>query len=97
MNDTPNSWRQIRQNLGLTQATLALLLDVHPITVSCWEREKTLPSPWCAGLMMQFATIPDPQAAGTLAQSRLVTDGLARALYELLKETDAARKVAEQL
>lgn len=92
-----NRWKEIRKRLGLTQETLALLLGVHPITVSCWERGKSSPNPWCAGLMEQFATIPDPEAVGRLAQARLVTDGLARALYELLKESDAGRKVREQL
>lgn len=85
--------RRVRQSLGFTQGNFAQLLGVHPITVSKWERDLALPTAWCGGLVLQLATIPEPTSAGRVARARLAGDGVSRALYELLKYTDAARRL----
>lgn len=44
----------IRQSLGLTQAQLARLLGIHPVTISTWERGKTVPSAWQEAMLEHF-------------------------------------------
>jgi DNA-binding transcriptional regulator YiaG len=79
--------REVRLRLGLTQGTLATLLGVHGGTISNWETGKASPNSWCLGLLSVFATIPEPKAVGSRAASLIYSDGLPRALYELLRRS----------
>lgn len=41
---TPAELQQWRQQAGLSQVGLSALLDVHPLTISKWERgERSIP------------------------------------------------------
>lgn len=46
----PETWaelvRRVRVSWGMTQAELATLVHVHPMTVSKWERGAPAPSRW---------------------------------------------------
>jgi hypothetical protein len=44
VNIAPAQIRLLREVLGLTQQQLALMLGVHPMTVSRWERGSALPT-----------------------------------------------------
>ncbi len=88
-----SSIRRVRRSLGFTQNALADLLGVHAITVSRWERDLGHPTAWCGGLILQLATIREPESIGRLARARLASDGVPRALYELLQHTDAGRRL----
>lgn len=82
---TPEVVRHIRVTLKLTQATLARLLDQHPMTISKWERGVSRPSPHCASLLYGFAqTAVDNPRVGTQATELLARDGIASALRHLL-------------
>lgn len=48
--------KALRARMGITQAELALLLDVHPMTVSKWERNCFPVKPFSAALMQSFKT-----------------------------------------
>ena len=41
----PDALRRLRDNLGYTQARLAAILGVHPLTVSRWECGTLAPTP----------------------------------------------------
>jgi transcriptional regulator with XRE-family HTH domain len=82
----PNAYRELRQLTSLTQGELALLLGVHPVTLSQWERGQSEPDPWHHGLLLAFAqaamSSPDaPKRACRLLHTR----GLGAALFELLR------------
>lgn len=52
---TAEAIRRIRASLNLTQTEFALLLGVHPQTVSQWERDIRVPPPYKVSLLRVFA------------------------------------------
>lgn len=89
---TPDTWpservRDVRKALGLTQAELAAILNVHCMTVSRWERRGPAgaPSPYQGVLLGAFqrAHAHYPRI-GNVAGAFLVTRGPVYALYSLL-------------
>lgn len=61
----PNPVLDLRNQLGLTQAQLAVILNVHVITVSRWERNRHYPDPRSAARLQELiaekiASIPAP-------------------------------------
>jgi len=83
---TSDEIKAIREGLGLTQAQLAQLLGVHPITISKWERGVAPPQPYHAALLSSFRAArrrsPD---VGSFVIGLLVGAGVGVALYHLLK------------
>ena len=76
----------IRRSLGLTQAQLAQLLGVHPLTVSKWERGISSPNPHQAALLESFQNAANQQPGiGQVVVGLLVAAGIGVALYHLLK------------
>lgn len=54
MPETAGELRNARNAIGLTQLEVAQLLDVHPLTVSKWERGILTPSTWQRSLLESF-------------------------------------------
>lgn len=79
--------RQLRQQLGLTQAQFGQLLGVHSLTVARWEKgDATSPSPHHIALMQSFAAARSRQPdIGAIVLQLLVGAGVAFALYKLLE------------
>ena len=46
--------KETRTRLGLNQVEFSLLIGVHPITVSKWERSLAKPSLWQHGLIVHL-------------------------------------------
>ena len=78
--------RDLRKDLGLTQAQLGQLLGVHSLTVSKWERGLLTPTPYYFAMLDSFKTARKrkPEIGNTVA-TLLVGAGIAAALYFLLK------------
>jgi len=74
----------VRDRLGLSQAQLAQLLGVHPLTVSKWERSLLTPSTHQQTLLQSFRRAAKKPAIGETIAAVLVTAGVAVALYALL-------------
>jgi transcriptional regulator with XRE-family HTH domain len=83
----------IRQGLRLTQAQLASLLNVHPITVSNWERTRVTPSPYHSDMLRSFgrAAHSNPKIGETI-RNVLVGAGIGVALYLLLDAAFGKKK-----
>lgn len=78
--------RAIRRRLGFTQSTMAELLGVHAMTVSRWERGLLPVPPYQAALITAFdQAVRNARAIGPSAERLLRTEGVARALYILLR------------
>ena len=76
----------LRTRLGLSQAQLAQLLGVHPLTVSKWERNKLVPSPHQENLLNSFAKARRAQKTiGDEVAGLLLSAGVVVALYKLLE------------
>lgn len=76
----------LRTRLGLSQAQLAQLLGVHPLTVSKWERGKLTPTPHQNELLESFAKARRTQKTiGNEVAELLLTAGVVVALYKLLE------------
>ena len=83
---SPSEVANIRSSLGLTQAQLAQLLGVHPLTVSKWERGVATPTPHQAAMLQSFKQAAAKQPGiGEVVAGVLVGAGLGLALYHLLK------------
>lgn len=67
-----------RRQLGLNQVEFARLTGVHPITISKWERSKSVPSPYQSSLLKEFA------ASACNVKQDLADGGVIRALKRLL-------------
>lgn len=82
----PADIMRIRKTLGLTQEQFSRLFDVHPMTVSKWERGQSEPTPYQAGLMESFGWTAERDIPGVRAQVKklLVTAGVIAALTFLL-------------
>ena len=74
-----------REALGLTQAQLAALLDVHAITVSKWERSILIPSAWQEAILHNFRYAATKRPGIGAEVARLMAErGVIVALYTLL-------------
>ena len=77
---------KLREKLGYTQQQLALLLGIHYMTVSSWERGKGEPLPHQIALMGAFDLAVERDADVTKrAITMATTQGFAPALYCLLE------------
>jgi putative transcriptional regulator len=75
----------LRKKLGLSQAQLAQLLGVHPLTISKWERGLLNPTPHQVELLHSFAKARKAQRSiGEEVGELLLTAGVVVALYALL-------------
>lgn len=76
----------LRKSLGLSQAELGQLFDVHSMTVSKWERSVLAPSAYQHALLQQFkrtADVKQDEAKHEL-KKLLVGSGVVAALAWLL-------------
>jgi putative transcriptional regulator len=76
----------LRAALGLKQADLALVLGVHSMTVSKWERGELVPTPYQQALLEAFgrAIQRDPGLRTDLLHT-VLSEGSVKALYTLLR------------
>ena len=82
----PAEIKQLRTDLGITQIQLASLLDVHPITVSKWERARTKPDAYQSEMMRRFRQAGRQQPGiGEMVAAALVGAGVAFAIFKLLE------------
>lgn len=82
--------KMLRESLGLSQAMLAQLLGVHPMTVSRWERGVLNPDPYRA-ILLEAASVSiryDP-SLGVKLQTLLNYGHVATALFLLLKPSQS--------
>lgn len=85
MLETPDSMRAYRDLAGLTQVQLGALLDVHPLTVSKWERGILTPSTYQRSLVESFARAETNRpGVSREAVHRLTLAGISQALLVLL-------------
>ena len=80
--------KQLRKILGLTQGQLARLLNVHPMTISKWEREVTYPDSYQFCMLQQFAIAACRNPAigkQAMGYADKAGEGIIRALFEILK------------
>lgn len=78
--------RILRKTLGLNQEEFARLFDVHPMTVSKWERGESMPTAYQYGLMQKFQLAADKgkEEVAKELKGLLVTAGVIAALVFLL-------------
>lgn len=77
--------KSLRESLTMNQAQFAQLLGVHPITVSKWEREEAVPTPYQATLLAQFQTGARDEKVRNAVLGVLIGLGVAVAIALLLK------------
>jgi DNA-binding transcriptional regulator YiaG len=77
--------RDLRGQLGLNQVEFAQLMGVHPVTVSKWERNEALPTPYQNALFDQFKQASRQEEVRETLKGLLVGAGVAMALALLLK------------
>ncbi len=83
---TPKEILRIRRHLGLTQAQLSHLLDVHALTVSKWECDRLNPSAYQCALLRAFDQAETKRpGAGCVADRGCVDRGAPYAIYILLR------------
>lgn len=81
----PKRIKKIRDKLQYNQVHLAQILDVHPITVSKWERGILKPSAWQESLLLEFEIAQKKfKDIGERALTALYFDGINSGLYTLL-------------
>lgn len=74
--------KELRKNLGLTQAQLSQLVGAHVMTVSSWERGERSPTPFQTALMREFRKATAVRAA---ILPTLFHSGAMSALYIMLQ------------
>jgi len=77
--------RNLRQGLNLNQVEFAQLSGVHPITVSKWEQNKAVPTPYQNALFDQFRQASLNEEVRESIKGILIGAGVALALALLLK------------
>lgn len=83
---TPTEITQLRESLGLNQVQFGQLLNVHPMTVSKWERGAAFPGDYQLALMQAFKnTAANAEVKGNL-KGVLLGAGLVAALMMLLNK-----------
>ena len=87
MDVTAPEIRRIRTTLlHWNQAQLALMLGVHPLTVSKWERDALRPAPYQRALLLAYESAAEHvQEIGRLALERSAVGGIPEAMYLLLR------------
>ena len=82
--------KQLRADLGLTQAEFAQLLGAHAVTVSRWETDPNFqPTPYQIALLVEFQKAAKAQVFDRTLKNLLVGAGMVAVIYLLLS---AARK-----
>lgn len=76
--------KQLRQDLGMTQAEFGRLVNAHFVTVSKWESSAARPDPYQQGLLDRFAQIQERKKIGDMAKGALITAGVIAALLLIL-------------
>ena len=92
---------RLRALLGVTQVQLAEMLGVHPMTVSTWEREVAVPTPYQVEFMGKLEAGAKKSGEGKaffaeiLKEGRLVLVGflLFKAIEYLVSHKKANKKV----
>lgn len=83
---SPAEISAIRSQLGMTQVQLGLLLGVHSLTISKWERDRLIPAPYHQAILETgLAAVKNQPGIGAVVTSTLATSGVPRALYEMLR------------
>jgi transcriptional regulator with XRE-family HTH domain len=83
---TPENLRDIRLRLHLTQAQLALLLGVHSVTISDWERSAVQIRPHHEALLKGFLMAVERQPAiGREIRKLIISEGIVYTIYYILK------------
>lgn len=79
--------RQVRERLGLSQPEFGQLVGAHWVTVSRWERDELVPTPYQAGLIQRFgeAAQDGKKKLGDQVKTTIVALGAVAALFLLLK------------
>ena len=77
----------LRKKLGLSQSQFGNLFDVHPMTVSKWEREILQPSDYQLVLMSEFEKAAQVDEVKDTLSKVLIGAGIAAALFLLLKHS----------
>lgn len=80
-----NKIKWLRKTLGLSQEKLGQLLDVHTMTVSKWERNKLVPTPYQAAMMEEFEKAASKTVVKVKLKHILIAAGVIAAVYLLLK------------
>ena len=76
--------QKLRTDLDLSQSEFAQLFGAHSMTVSRWERDIAMPTPYQLALMQQFRLTADTQNANETVKNMLVGAGVIAALIWLL-------------
>jgi DNA-binding transcriptional regulator YiaG len=77
--------RDMREKLGLSQVEFAYVAGVHPITVSKWERGKSVPTRYQSALFDQFRRASRDKVVCTHLRKILTMAGAVFALSLLLR------------
>lgn len=78
--------KAVRESLGLKQGEFARLFDVHPMTVSRWERGVIEPSPLQRNMISQFGKAAKTKAVkNSSIADLLVGAGVVAVIALLLK------------
>lgn len=76
---------QVREALGLTQVDFAILIGVHPLTISKWERKKLMPTQWQMGLIEAFGVASKKPGLNRTTKRDLYALGSTKTIYKLLR------------
>ena len=78
--------RELRKQMGLSQAQLGSLVNAHFVTVSKWEAGDASPDSYQLGMLQRFAAIEQGKRKqmGNDAKNALVAAGVIAALFLLL-------------
>ena len=78
---------KLRKQLALNQTQFGSLFDVHPMTVSKWERGLLQPTPYQVALMDEFSKAAKSKEVKETLSAVLIGAGIAAALYLLLRNS----------
>lgn len=77
----------LRKQPALTQAELGQLVGAHSITVSRWEADAIVPSPYQSALLDEFKEAADRETYGRSVKNLLAGVGIDAAILLLLQAT----------
>ncbi len=78
---------KIRAMLGLGQSEFAQLFDVHPMTISKWERDTATPTSYQFGLLAEFEKAAKDKEIKKGISTLLITAGVIAVIYLLLSKS----------
>lgn len=81
---TAHEIRQLRRDLGMTQAEFGSVVNAHFVTVSKWESGDAQPDHYQLGMLQRFAQVQERKKIGDMAKGALVTAGVIAALLLIL-------------